>query len=222
MLERPEKNMSVGMIKTYLNQDLRASCVKYYLLGIVCLICATDSTAQNISATDISALKGGVTLQGGTASALGGSNLSSMLAIQVPSMGLHDDEDQLTDGKKIKHSSPPLLPNEFQKYVTQTTGQWLPLYGSEFFENLKNNNAQFTRSPVSDDYVIGAGDQLLIRVWGSTNAEAAVTVDRQGAIAFPKLGTLRLAGVRAGQLDAVVKSYFNKYYRTERYKYHNH
>jgi protein involved in polysaccharide export with SLBB domain len=208
--------MNVGMKKTDLSQEFFTSSIKRSLLIATLLFsglfAAINTTAQGISAADISALKGGAMLQGGS-SGLGGANLQGMLSIAVPTTGIQDDEATSQEGRKIQQPSLPLPPNEFQNYVIQTTGQLLPLYGSNFFENLRNNNSQLTRSPVSDDYVIGPGDQLLIRVWGSTSAEANVTVDRQGAIAFPKLGTLRLAGVRAGQLDAIVKSYFNKFYK---------
>ena len=214
--------MNVGMKKTDLSQEFFTSSIKRSLLIATLLFsglfAAINTTAQGISAADISALKGGAMLQGGS-SGLGGSNLQGMLSIAVPTTGIQDDEATSQEGRKIQQPSLPLPPNEFQNYVIQTTGQWLPLYGANFFENLRNNNSQFTRSPVSDDYVIGPGDQLLIRVWGSTSAEATVTVDRQGAIAFPKLGTLRLAGVRAGQLDAIVKSYFNKFYKDIESKY---
>lgn len=190
----------------------------YKLCYFVTLLCSSIfaspyASAQGISPADLNSLKSNIGLQGGVNGAIGSSNLPGMLAITVPGITQQDEEDPLQDAKKTKQSTPPLQPNEFQKYVTQTTGQWLSLYGSEFFENLKNNNTLLSRSPVSDDYVIGAGDQLLIRVWGSTSAEATVTVDRQGAIAFPKLGTLRLAGVKASQLDGIVKAYFSKYYK---------
>ena len=163
------------------------------------------SGAQGITAADLSALKGAAGLQGGAAGAAlgGGLGLPGLLAITLPAGNMQDEGEIAQDDKKQKKPT-PLLPNEFQKYVLQTTGQALPLYGAEFFENLNNNNGQFSRSPVSDDYSLGAGDQLLIRVWGSTSAEATVSIDRQGSISFPKLGTLKLAGVKAGQMDAVV------------------
>jgi protein involved in polysaccharide export with SLBB domain len=172
------------------------------------------ASAQGITAADLSALKGAAGLQGGAAgSALGGGlGLPGLLAITLPAGNLQDEVEPTQDDKKQKKSA-PLLPNEFQKYVLQTTGQALPLYGAEFFENLINNNSQFSRSPVSDDYSLGAGDQLLIRIWGSTSAEATVSIDRQGSISFPKLGTLKLAGVKAGQIDAVVKAFFSKFYK---------
>jgi protein involved in polysaccharide export with SLBB domain len=172
------------------------------------------SGAQGITAADLSALKGAAGLQGGAAGAvIGGSlGLPGLLAITPPTGNMQEEGEIAQDDKKQKKPV-PLLPNEFQKYVLQTTGQALPLYGAEFFENLNNNNGQFSRSPVSDDYALGAGDQLLIRVWGSTSAEATVSIDRQGSISFPKLGTLKLAGVKAGQMDAVVKAFFSKFYK---------
>ena len=213
--------MIIRMINMVPNQMIEITLSKVIsIISTIFAICITCSigvyaqgfSAQGISAADLSALKNGAGLQGAATGGLGGTNLPGLLAITVPGMGAQDDIEPQQDDKKAKKPT-PLPPNEFQKYVLQTTGQSLPLFGSEFFDNLANNNGQFSRSPVSDDYVLGAGDQLFIRVWGSTSAEAAVTVDRQGAIAFPKLGTLQLAGVKAGQLDSVVKSYFNKYYK---------
>jgi protein involved in polysaccharide export with SLBB domain len=172
------------------------------------------ASAQGINAADLSALKGAAGLPGGAAGvALGGGlGLPGMLAITAPGGNLQEEADIAQDEKKQKKPA-PLFPNEFQNYVLQTTGQVLPLYGAQFFENLNNNNGQFSRSPVSDDYALGAGDQLLIRVWGSTSAEATVSIDRQGTISFPRLGILKLAGVKASQMDAVVKAFFSKYYK---------
>ena len=189
-----------------------------FLLSWVLVFCGVSvvsvAGAQGITAADLSALKGAAGLQGGAAGAAlgGGLGLPGLLSITLPSGNLQDEAEIALDDKKQKKPS-PLLPNEFQKYVLQTTGQALPLYGAEFFENLNNNNGQFSRSPVSDDYSLGAGDQLLIRVWGSTSAEATVTIDRQGSISFPKLGTLKLAGVKAGHMDAVVRGFFSKFYK---------
>ncbi len=213
--------MNIRMKKTSQNQLAKAILLGFFkclsTIGAICISCsinvnAQGLSAQGISAADLSALKNGATLQGTGAGSLGLTSMPGLLAITVPTLGGQEEIEPQQDDKKAKKPS-PLLPNEFQKYVLQITGQSLPLFGAEFFENLNNNNGQFSRSPVSDDYVLGAGDQLLIRVWGSTSAEATVTIDRHGAIAFPKLGTLKLAGVKAGQLDAVVKSFFNKFYK---------
>ena len=182
-------------------------------LSLVSAVSAQGIGGKSITAADLSALKGAVGLQGASATGLGGGiSLPGGLAITLPSAPLQEEIEPAQDDKKQKKPAPH-LPNEFQKYVLQTTGQALPLYGAEFFGNRNNNNGQFSRSPVADDYSLGVGDQLLIRVWGSTSAEATVSIDRQGSISFPKLGTLKLAGVKAGQMDAVVKSFFSKFYK---------
>jgi protein involved in polysaccharide export with SLBB domain len=192
--------------------------IKIVLSSLVIAFCGVSFvsvvSAQGITAAELNALKGAPGLQtGGAGAALGsGLGLPGMLAIMQPSSNLQDEVEVTQEDKKQKKPT-PLLPNEFQKYVLQITGKNLPLYGAEFFENLNNNNGQFSRSPVTDEYALGVGDQLLIRVWGSTNLEATVSIDRHGTISFPKLGTLKLAGVKAGQIDAVVKAFFSKFYK---------
>ena len=170
-----------------------------------------------ITAADLTALRGGAMGAGGGMGAAGlaggGAGVTGLLAIPMPTANADDEADAAKLDPKSSKKQAPLPPNEFQKYLLQTTGQMLPLYGADFFESLNNSNAQYARSPVGDDYVLGAGDQLLIRIWGSTSAETTVSIDRQGAIAIPKLGTLRLAGVKAGQVDAVVKAFFSKFYK---------
>ncbi len=195
------------------------------LLAVAYALCtASVALAQGlggaqggITAADLNALRGGAMGAGGGMGAAGlaggGAGVTGLLAITMPTANADDEADVAKLDPKSSKKQAPLPPNEFQKYLLQTTGQILPLYGADFFESLNNSNAQYARSPVGDDYVLGAGDQLLIRIWGSTSAETTVSIDRQGAIAIPKLGTLRLAGVKAGQVDAVVKAFFSKFYK---------
>ena len=172
---------------------------------------------QNISPQDLNALKssmgmGGLGLGGTTA---GGNFFSQGVTGPAPLAlpGNINEEDGADLSKKdATRKASPLPPNEFQKYVLEVTGKALPLYGADFFENSRYA-VQQQQTPVGDDYFLGAGDQLLIRVWGSTSGETQVTIDRSGEIAIPKLGTLKLAGVKASQAQASVKALFNKFYK---------
>jgi hypothetical protein len=142
--------------------------------------------AQNISSQDLNALKssmgmGGLGLSGGSGAGANffGSGMGGATLLALPPA--ISDEEQVDPNKKDTNKrSAPLPPNEFQKYVLEVTGKALPLYGADFFESLNNSNAQFARSPVGDDYVLGAGDQLFIRVWGSTSGETQATIGFNG------------------------------------------
>jgi protein involved in polysaccharide export with SLBB domain len=69
------------------------------------------------------------------------------------------------------------------------------------------------RVPVPVDYVLGPGDQLLIRVWGKIDLESSVTVDRNGQIFLPKVGTLSVAGLHYEQLESYLRAAIGNLYK---------
>jgi protein involved in polysaccharide export with SLBB domain len=120
----------------------------------------------------------------------------------------------------------PLKPNDFQQFILQTTGQRLPLFGFQFFENINASQVQAVGAmqntnafapaegtAVSPEYPLGAGDQLIIRAWGSIDVDVKVTIDRNGQIVIPKVGSVPMAGVKVSQSEAVIKQALAKNYK---------
>ena len=114
----------------------------------------------------------------------------------------------------------PLKPNAFQSYLLQTTGQPLKLFGSEFFDNSSSAQASqpspfvpLVSAPASPEYALGAGDQLLVRAWGSVNINYQATIDRNGLIALPKVGAISLGGVKLSKAEGVIEQAISKYYK---------
>ena len=105
----------------------------------------------------------------------------------------------------------PLKPNDFQRFVLETAGYKLPLYGQEFFDNLPFN--PINNAPVSGDYPLGPGDQVLVRGWGSLDIDARLVVDRNGMVSIPRVGSVALAGVKANQAEGVIRNAVSKYYK---------
>lgn len=105
---------------------------------------------------------------------------------------------------------PPLKPTEFQNFVLEATGQRLPLYGYNLFENPSFTPLQ--NVPVSADYVVGPGDEVLLRVWGAIDTDLRLLVDRNGQVSIPKVGTFTVAGLKSADLDATFKSQVGKVY----------
>ncbi len=108
---------------------------------------------------------------------------------------------------------PPLEPSEFQRFVQQSTGRLLPRFGASLFEEASSSFVPVENVPVTLDYLVGPGDELRIRVWGAVEGDHRSTVDRNGNIDIPQIGTVAVAGVRMDRLEAHVRAAIAKNFR---------
>ena len=121
--------------------------------------------------------------------------------------------------------------NSFQNFILQSTGKRLPRFGEEFFRpaSLAARQTLFMAgemSPVSDNYLLGPGDEVLVRVFSAAfDLEAPFIIYREGFISLPKVGPVKLAGVPTKQLEprlskalSAVLADFNLYATTGRLK----
>lgn len=108
---------------------------------------------------------------------------------------------------------PPAERNEFQTFVEQSTGRLLPLYGFNLFTNVPSTFAAVENIPVTPDYVIGPGDEILIRVWGQIDGEHRVAVERDGTINIPRIGTISVAGTKMQDLQGNIRNAIARNFR---------
>jgi protein involved in polysaccharide export with SLBB domain len=57
---------------------------------------------------------------------------------------------------------------------------------------------------VPPDYLIAPGDEIVLSIWGSVDADLRLVVDRSGRISVPRVGAIMLSGVRYADLPAVI------------------
>jgi len=113
----------------------------------------------------------------------------------------------------------PLVPNkgqpltEFQMLVAGSIGRIVPVYGADFFTEVPDSFSPVQRLPVTPEYVIGPGDELLIRTWGQVTQNLHLTVDRSGSVYIPQVGEFRVAGLQFKQLEGFLKARFDRVYR---------
>ena len=88
----------------------------------------------------------------------------------------------------------------FELLVQQTLGKPLPSFGAELFGRNAPGFEPIEQAVVPADFVLGPGDEVYIRAWGSVDIDFRATIDRGGAITIPKVGEVPLAGVRFGKL----------------------
>ena len=125
---------------------------------------------------------------------------------RAPASGAAGRSDQTPELEPPRAELPPPKPSEFQKFVEEATGRMLPVFGANFFADAASVRAQADNVPLSADYVVGPGDELLIRAWGSIDVDYRATVDRNGQINLPKVGSFNVAGVKASELESHLRA----------------
>jgi protein involved in polysaccharide export with SLBB domain len=153
-----------------------------------------------------------------TLSGLLGPSLPAPAAAPAVTKTTATQKPKVTTDANAQNKEEVIVKSEFQDFVTQSTGYLLPIYGHDLF--VKSTEANQTDKflpvdnvPVTPDYLIGPGDELLISWWGAIEGSAAATVDRNGMINLPQLGQIAVVGVRYQNLQAHLKKAFSKNFR---------
>lgn len=94
---------------------------------------------------------------------------------------------------------------EYPPVVSNNYGQWL--FGGHF--------ARQSFTGFNPGYVVGPGDLIDLRFWGGYDFQALLDVDSQGTIFVPRLGPIRVAGIRNADLNNVLKSNLRRVFRDE-------
>lgn len=97
--------------------------------------------------------------------------------------------------------------------VAGSIGRIVPIYGADLFTNVPDTFAPVQRLPVTPEYVVGPGDELLIRTWGQVTQNLHLTVDRSGSVYIPQVGEFRVAGLQFRQLDGFLRARLDRVYR---------
>ena len=103
--------------------------------------------------------------------------------------------------------------NEFQDFVAQSTGRRMPLFGYDLFRGAPTTFAPVENIPVTPDYVIGPGDELLIRAWGQIDVDYRALVDRNGMVNIPRVGSVPVAGIPYKDITQHIRTAVSRNFR---------
>jgi protein involved in polysaccharide export with SLBB domain len=106
-------------------------------------------------------------------------------------------------------------PSEFEEYVNRLAFPSsvlrpdMPLairrLGSGLITGQNKDGESVDYNPqVPPEYVIATGDEIVLSIWGSVDAELRLIVDRSGRISVPRVGTIMVSGVRYADLPATI------------------
>jgi len=119
-----------------------------------------------------------------------------------------EEQDQNIQG------NPGAVKSSFQIYVENSTGKKLDIYGRDLFRNVPSTFAPLKAVQVNPDYIIGPGDALQIRGWGMVDIDVNVTVSRSGDIYLPRVGSVKVSGVKYRDLQGYLKKAVGKIFKS--------
>ena len=136
---------------------------------------------------------------------------------QTDQNGTNQQGTQTQTQQQQRQNSPERLPldspTEFQQMIANSTGKTLPIYGAHLFRNPPSTFAPLNMVPVTPDYVVGPGDELLIQTWGQVTLNSRFTVDRSGSIYIPQVGALHVSGLKFAQIQEYLKAQMGRVFR---------
>jgi protein involved in polysaccharide export with SLBB domain len=92
-------------------------------------------------------------------------------------------------------------PNLSKKETFETSSELSKVYGSTLFNNRKLTFEPSLSMNPPNDYKLGAGDQLIIDVWGASRNYFEQTIDRNGTIRIDNVGPVQIAGYTLSQAE---------------------
>ncbi|MDE2367979.1 MAG: SLBB domain-containing protein [Burkholderiales bacterium] len=114
------------------------------------------------------------------------------------------EKSTTTDNRRTTYK-----PGEFELFVQRASGKTdVPVrrLGHDLVTSEGSNAQQGELSPlVPADYLVAPGDEVLVTLWGSVDADLRIIVDRSGRIFVPRVGSIQVSGVRSADLKSVVE-----------------
>ncbi|MDQ2778157.1 MAG: polysaccharide biosynthesis/export family protein, partial [Pseudomonadota bacterium] len=86
-------------------------------------------------------------------------------------------------------------------------------FGSDLVTRIDDPNAAEDNPLVPPDYVIKPGDEIVVTLWGSVDADVRAQVDRGGRITIPRVGPVFVSGTRFADLSDVISRRVQQVFR---------
>ncbi|MFT4172253.1 MAG: SLBB domain-containing protein [Rhodocyclaceae bacterium] len=129
--------------------------------------------------------------------------------LDAASKGTRVPDDLDKDGMRPRREPPP---TDFQRFVQVSTGALLPIFGRDLFLKPVNFEPQDNVAAPAD-HIVGPGDEVFIRGWGQIDVEVRAVVSPEGTISIPRVGIVKVAGVRYQNLQDHIAKSVGRYYR---------
>ena len=119
-------------------------------------------------------------------------------------------EDPAPDTPRATVSSAPVINSEDEEVdevePKPVQKSKLKPYGYDLFANEPTNFAMPLNIPVSPNYILGPGDELIVIFYGKLNESSVVSINRDGYIDLPELGSVLLSGLNFSEAKEMLQA----------------
>lgn len=98
----------------------------------------------------------------------------------------------------------------YEQQLSGLAGEPLRYFGLDFFRRAQPEGQGL---PMADDYLLGPGDSLSVRIWGQLDADLKLQVDASGNLYIPRVGNVAVNGLRFSQLEGALRAAVGRLYR---------
>lgn len=191
--------MTLCLARPWTHRAARSATLRGLLLALLMPVLATAQTqTQETSAAG----SGPIRLRQPQGQTVGEEGTTRKADGQMPQMM----SDRDISGQRLAMGAPPVAPSDFEVYVRRLNqDQPVRRFGSELLHRL-HDAADTARAatPVLPDYTLRPGDEIIVSLWGSIDADLRLQLDRNGQVQIPRVGPVMLAGVRQADAAEVI------------------
>lgn len=124
--------------------------------------------------------------------------LASQYGVSIPSGG---QQATSYSNPQVIEARDTTSHSETKKQSAEATKSGsLKRFGLDLFAGSPSTFAPISNVPVPSNYTVGAGDEIVIQLFGKENQTYRLRVNRAGVINFPELGPVQVAGMKFSEV----------------------
>ncbi len=133
------------------------------------------------------------------------------LTVGLPGqMSVETDAELVVESQRRAESAMAMIGTKRERAGFDITPEGYPIFGSQLFQG---DFKDLSFSGFNPDYQIAVGDTVQLMIWGALEEALELQVDAQGNVFVPRIGPLRIAGVRNADLNSYLNNHVRRTYR---------
>jgi protein involved in polysaccharide export with SLBB domain len=122
---------------------------------------------------------------------------------------------KLPPAGKAGEPPPPYQPGEFEKFVQGLVGASVPIqrFGAALMTPREQSSDAEGSPLVPAEYLLKPGDEVIVTLWGTVDADLRLVIDRSGRVTIPRVGPILVAGVTYAELPALISQRVTRVFR---------